>query len=101
MMLFPIQKRRRLVKRLDMHHTPKHGSWLNIAKIQISILARQCLCRLIPSLSELNLDLDAWASSKADPSPIDWQFSTDDARIKLKHLYPKFCFGELLVICVN
>jgi len=66
MMLFPIQKRRRLVKRLDMHHTPKHGSWLNIAKIQISILARQCLCRLIPSLSELNLDLDAWASSKAD-----------------------------------
>jgi hypothetical protein len=82
-------KARILAKRLEMHHTPKHGSWLNIAEIFISILARQCLCQRIPELSLLNRELRAWAASKnAAPGPVDWQFSTDDARIKLKHLYP-------------
>jgi len=87
---FEAPKARALAKRLEMHHTPKHGSWLNIAEILISILARQCLCRRIPDLPLLNRELTAWATSKnALPCPIDWQFSTDNARIKLKYLYPK------------
>lgn len=86
---FPAAKARALAKRLEMHHTPKHGSWLNIAEIFISILARQCLCRRIPDLGVLKRELQAWVTSKnATSCPIDWQFSTQDARIKLKHLYP-------------
>jgi hypothetical protein len=87
--VFEAPEARALAKRLDMHHTPKHGSWLNIAEIFISILARQCLCRRIPDLLLLNRELFAWAASKnTTPAPVDWQFSTDDARIKLKYLYP-------------
>ena len=82
---------RALAKRLDMHHTPKHGSWLNVAEIFISILARQCLCRRIPDLSILNRELLAWGASKNPTrAPVDWHFSTEDARIKLKYLYPRF-----------
>ena len=88
---FDAPKARALAKRLEMHHTPKHGSWLNIAEIFISILARQCLCRRIPDLSILSRELNAWAATKNTIlNPVDWQFSTDDARIKLKYLYPKF-----------
>lgn len=88
---FPAPEARALAKRLEMHHTPKHGSWLNIAEIQISILARQCLCRRIPDLFLLNHELAAWnVLAAALPRPVDWQFSTDDARTKLKYLYPKF-----------
>ena len=88
---FEAPKARALAKRLEMHHTPKHGSWLNIAEIFISILARQCLSRRIPDLSVLNRELLAWVAAKnAIHTPVDWQFSTDDARIKLKYLYPKF-----------
>lgn len=88
---FPAPEARRLAKRLEMHHTPKHGSWLNIAEIQISILARQCLCRRIPDIPLLNHELAAWnALASTSPRSVDWQFSTDDARIKLKYLYPKF-----------
>lgn len=87
---FPAPEARKLARRLEMHHTPKHGSWLNIAEIQISVLARQCLCRRIPALSVLNRELAAWAALRAaSPHPVDWQFTTEDARIKLKHLYPK------------
>lgn len=87
---FPAAQARKLATRLEMHHTPKHGSWLNIAEIQISILARQCLCRRIPELSILNRELGAWVTShNATTRSIDWQFTTEDARIKLKHLYPK------------
>lgn len=87
---FPAQEARALAKRLEMHHTPKHGSWLNVAEIQISILARQCLCRRISALSGLNRELSAWAALHvASLRPIDWQFTADDARIKLKYLYPK------------
>jgi len=88
---FEAPKARALAKRLEMHHTPKHGSWLNITEIYISILARQCLCRRIPELASLNHELAAWAASyAASPRPIYWQFTTDDARVKLKHLYPSF-----------
>lgn len=87
---FPAPKARELAKRLELHYTPKHGSWLNIAEIQISVLARQCLCRRIPELTTLNGELSAWNHSHlAFSKPIDWQFSTEDARIKLKYLYPK------------
>lgn len=88
---FPAPEARALAKRLEMHHTPKHGSWLNIAEIQISILARQCLCRRIPNLSRLDSELSCWnASVASSPRPVDWQFTTADARTKLKFLYPKF-----------
>jgi hypothetical protein len=87
---FPAREARCLAARLEMHHTPKHGSWLNIAEIQISVLARQCLCRRIPHLPVLCRELDAWNLSHASsPKPVDWQFSTVDARVKLKYLYPK------------
>lgn len=86
---FPASQARRLAMRLEMHHTPKHGSWLNIAEIAISILARQCLCRRIPSLDRLAQELTAWNLSCLTSSmPVRWQFSTDDARAKLKRLYP-------------
>ena len=88
---FPASKARELVKRLEMHHTPKHGSWLNIAEIIISILARQCLCRRIPNLDRLAQELAAWNLLCDNQSnPVIWQFTTADARIKLKHLYPSF-----------
>lgn len=88
---FPAPKARALAMRLEIHHTPKHGSWLDIAEIMISILARQCLCRRIPSLELLNHELAAWNSLYAlTQKSVDWQFTTDDARVKLKYLYPKF-----------
>lgn len=87
---FPPQKARELAKRLDMHHTPKHGSWLNIAEIQIGVLTRQCLCRRIPELDTLNSELRSWnACHFSAQKTVDWQFTTNDARIKLKCLYPK------------
>ena len=85
---FEAKKARKLARPLEIHYTPKHGSWLNIAEIQISVLARQCLCRRIPDLCFLNRELVAWNQSHSS-SPVDWRFSTDDARIKLKYLYPK------------
>ena len=88
---FPASQAREMAKRLEMHHTPKHGSWLNIAEIIISILARQCLCRRIPNLDRLDIELAAWnLLSDVQPNPVDWHFTTADARIKLKHLYPSF-----------
>ena len=78
-----------LAQRLEIHHTPKHGSWLNIAEIELSALTRQCLDRRIGELHDLNTDLAAWqASTNADQRQVDWHFTTEDARIKLRHLYP-------------
>ena len=78
-----------LAQRLEIHHTPKHGSWLNIAEIELSALTRQCLDRRISDLDVLNTELAAWqAATNADQRQVDWQFTTDDARIKLRHLYP-------------
>ena len=86
---FPAPEARNLAKRLEMHHTPKHGSWLNIAEIVISTLARQCLCRRIPNLDRLAKELMAWNQDcNSVQKPVNWQFTTDDARVKLKHLYP-------------
>jgi len=88
---FPAKEARELMKRLEFHYTPKHGSWLNIAEIMISVLARQCLCRRIPLLDQLNLELSAWnAERNSIRRPVKWQFNTDDARVKLHRLYPQF-----------
>lgn len=81
----------RLAKRLEIHYTPKHGSWLNIAEIELSVMTRQCLARRIPSMEELASELTEWESARnASQRGIDWQFTTEDARIKLKRLYPQF-----------
>ena len=78
-----------LAQRLEIHHTPKHGSWLNIAEIELSALTRQCLDRRVSDLDVLNAELTAWqAQVNADQRQIDWQFTTHDARVRLRHLYP-------------
>lgn len=78
-----------LAQRLEIHHTPKHGSWLNIAEIELSALTRQCLDRRIADLQTLNRELAAWQQqTNADQRQVQWQFTTDDARVKLRHLYP-------------
>jgi transposase len=80
---------RRILERLDIHYTPKHGSWLNMAEIELSILSRQCLNRRIPDQETLKKEVTAWANSRNDhPSSMDWRFTTEDARIKLGRLYP-------------
>ncbi len=79
-----------LAQRLEIHHTPKHGSWLNIAEIELSCLTRQCLDRRIGDLDLLNTELAAWQhATNQDQRQVDWQFTTTDARIKLRHLYPQ------------
>ena len=86
---FPAKEARELLRRLEFHYTPKHGSWLNMAEISISMLARQCLSRRIPDLDILNKEIEAWSAiQNKNNSPINWQFTTDDARIKLRKLYP-------------
>ena len=79
-----------LAQRLEIHHTPKHGSWLNIAEIELSVLTRQCLDRRISDLDTLNAELAAWQhQTNADQRQVDWHFTTADARTKLRHLYPE------------
>ena len=79
-----------LAQRLEIHHTPKHGSWLNIAEIELSALTRQCLDRRIDDLKVLNTELAAWqAGVNADERQVQWHFTTSDARTRLRHLYPK------------
>ena len=78
-----------LAQRLEIHHTPRHGSWLNIAEIELSVLTRQCLDRRITDLDTLNTELAAWQhATNTDQRQVQWQFTTADARIKLRHLYP-------------
>jgi len=87
---FPAQKARELAKRLEIHYTPKHGSWLNIAEIELSVVTRQCLDRRIPSIQVLNQALTAWERDRNHASQyVDWHFNTEQARGKLKHLYTK------------
>ena len=80
---------RRLAERLEIHYTPKHGSWLNMAEIELSILSRQCMNDYFESIEELTTAIAAWESSRNETeSGINWQFTTADARIKLRKLYP-------------
>ncbi len=80
---------RRLAERLEIHHTPKHGSWLNMAEIELSILSRQCMNDYFESFEELTSTIAAWESARNEKKTgIHWQFTTNDARIKLRKLYP-------------
>lgn len=80
---------RRLIEKLELHYTPKHGSWLNMAEIELSVLSRQCLDRRIGKQAELEREVAAWqARRNGQRACIDWRFTTADARIKLKRLYP-------------
>lgn len=86
---FPPKEARRLAERLEIHYTPKHGSWLNMAEIELSILARQCLGQRLPSRADLAAEVSAWEVDRnARAARMQWRFTTADARIKLKHLYP-------------
>lgn len=87
---FSPQKALSLAKRLEIHYTPKHGSWINIAELELSALARQCLgSRRINNLPELNHELASWyVDRNLSQKGVDWQFTTENARIKLKRLYP-------------
>lgn len=86
---FPPEEARRLVERLEIHYTPKHGSWLNIAEIELRVLLGQCLNRRIPDKKTLEHEIYQWQNQRNFvKAKVNWQFTTDDARIKLKRLYP-------------
>ena len=87
---FPADEARSLAKRLEIHYTPRHGSWLNVAECELSVLCRQCLDRRIPDIAAMRREVAAWADARnTQIKRVDWQFTTADARIKLKHLYPR------------
>jgi hypothetical protein len=88
---FPAAEAKRLAKKLEIHYTPKHGSWLNMAELELSVLARQCLAQRLPDQTTLAGAVRAWADRRnAAIHTIDWQFTTADARITLRRLYPEF-----------
>ena len=85
---------RRTARRLEIHYTPRHGSWLNMAEIEIGAMARQCLDRRIPDRDSLRREVAAWQERRnRDSVRVDWRFTTDDARIRLKSLYPSIQCG--------
>jgi hypothetical protein len=87
---FDPAKARALARRLEIHHTPRHGSWLNVAEIELSALTRQCLDRRIDDIDVLNTELGAWQNAvNADQRQVHWHFTTSDARTRLRHLYPE------------
>ena len=87
---FPPEEALRLANRLEIHHTPKHGSWLNIAEIELSALKRQCLSERIPDINLMRRKIRVWNNTRnSKQTKVDWQFTTENARIKLKRLYPK------------
>jgi hypothetical protein len=86
---FPPEEAKRLADRLEIHFTPKHGSWLNVAEIEISVLKRQCLAGRIECIDKMRQKVATWNSDRNNrQTKVDWQFKTSDARIKLKRLYP-------------
>jgi len=91
---FPPKEALRLSQKLEIHYTPKHGSWLNIAEIELSAMTTQCLGkRRIPSIDILNSELSSWHINRNSlQKGVDWQFTTSDARIKLRHIYPNVKF---------
>jgi hypothetical protein len=87
---FPAEEAHRLVQRLELIQTPRNGSWLNVAEIELSVLARQCLDRRIGSAEELIAECAAWERARnAEGGRVIWKFTTPDARVKLRHLYPR------------
>jgi len=88
---FPATEARRLVERFEWHYTPKHGSWLDLAESELGVLSSQCLDRRIPDKPTLTTEVDAWVKSRNQRHAIaNWRFTTETARVKLKHLYPSF-----------
>jgi hypothetical protein len=88
---FPPAEARRLAGRFEWHYPPKHGSWLNMAESELAVLSNQCLDRRIPDLETLIKEIAAWGKDRnKHHTKADWQFTTADARIKLKYLYPTF-----------
>lgn len=86
---FPPEEARRIARKLEVHYTPKHGSWLDIAEIAINIMTRECLDRRIPGIEALKQELKTWNDNyNKSPSPVNWQFQAEDSRIKLRSLYP-------------
>jgi hypothetical protein len=86
---FPPERARRIAERLDSHHTSKHGSWLNVAEVELSVLTRQCLGRRIGSVEVLRREVGAWEEERNERAvEVRWRFTTADARIKLHRLYP-------------
>src|SRR5215467_5867381 len=86
---FPPEQARRIIERLEIHHTPKHGSWLNMAEIELSVLARQCLDQRIESMAQMRGEVEAWELERNERQvETKWQFTTADARVKLHRLYP-------------
>ena len=88
---FPPAEAKRLADKVEIHHTPKHGSWLNMAELELSVLQRQCLRQRLPDRAAMTSEVTAWADRRnAQTRRIDWQFTTADARTKLRRLYPAF-----------
>ena len=86
---FPPSEAIRIIKRLEIHYTPKHGSWLDMAEIELNVMTRQCLSRRISTLDKLKCELSAWEMERnRDTAKIQWHFQTGDAREKLISLYP-------------
>jgi hypothetical protein len=86
---FEPARARRIAERFEVHYTPKHGSWLNVAEIELSVLARQCLDRRLGTSEELRREVDAWVGERNErAAEVRWRFTTADARIKLRRLYP-------------
>jgi hypothetical protein len=86
---FPPEEALRIAKKIDIHHTPKHGSWMNMAEIELGVLASQCLDRRIPDQETMDRECQAWAKKRnSENRKADWQFTTKDARVKLRRLYP-------------
>jgi hypothetical protein len=87
---FPAEEARQLARRLEIHYTPRNGSWLNVAEIELSVLSRQCLDRRIGSAADLASELGQWSDARnADGSQVHWRFTTEKARHTLRHLYPQ------------
>ncbi len=92
--VFPPQEAKRIADKIDIHFTPKHGSWLNMDEIGLSVLSRQCLDRRISTIQQLGKEVKAWLTDRNQkPTSINWRFTTKDARIKLKRLYPALIAG--------
>jgi len=86
---FEPDEARRIIRKLEFHHTPKHGSWLNMAEIELSVLANQCLDRRLPDMETVRCEVNAWqAGRNTAHAQIHWRFTAEDARAKLKRLYP-------------
>jgi transposase len=87
---FAPQEAQRILQRLEFHYTPKHGSWLNMVEIELSVLARQCLNRRIPDLTQMKQEIQAWQQQRnQQQATVQWRFTTQEARVKLRRLYPE------------